>query len=216
MALLVSTVKTQFGLLKRDITDVSNDTFVQWCRFVNDYVYRYLIDIAPNEYWSTSTITTTSGTSAYALPSDFRDMSVSGGGIYCVDDNSNVLDTRLALTNYGAREKGYYISGSNIVMTPEPTQTETYSLRYIPENTVIDAVTDYFTIDTLSTGAEIIPERYLDYLIKALDVYYNYWDEQPGAESLSDQRFVRSLNELAQAIRPEGGMYSLPEQTFFY
>jgi hypothetical protein len=82
-------------------------------------------------------------------------------------------------------------------------------LRYIPNNTAIDALTDYFTVDTTSGGVEIIPDEYLNYVIKALDVFYTQWDETSGAESLADFRFTRVLNEIIDNIRKEPDAHQL-------
>lgn len=216
MALQVSAVQTQYGYRKKDISDISDALFILWCREINDFTYRYMIDVNPTKYLSTQTISVTSGTSSYALNSDFRDATTFGCGLYKTDSNGNPLDERLPVTGYGSQTLGYYFSGSSLIITPTPTASETYKLRYIPNNTIIDATADYFTVDTLSTGTDIIPERYLEYVLNALDVRYAIWDDVPEDEAIADQRFVRSLNELAQAIKPDGEAYSMPEFTYNY
>jgi hypothetical protein len=192
MAILVSTARTEFEKLKRDITDVSTGTFTSWCDYLNDFIYRKLSATDPERFILTQAYSSVSATpfQTSALPAAFKNISPEGTGFYIVE-----------------RDRGFYISGTDVVFTE--VDGEDILLRYIPNNTAIDALTDYFTVDTTSGGVEIIPDEYLNYVIKALDVFYTQWDETSGAESLADFRFTRVLNEIIDNIRKEPDAHQL-------
>lgn len=197
MAIQVSTLQTEYALLKQDISDVSGSTFVAWCRYVQRFIYRKLVKEDPERFIATQNYTYSSG--SQALPVDFRDIRELGTGLFKLD-NGSLTTHQLPITNVGSKSAGFYISGDSIVFTGEG-DNETYTLRYIPTITAIDDANDYFTTDTLITGTEIVPEEYMDYLLAALDVWYSIWDSDTPSEALSDQRFVRALNELLEEIR---------------
>ena len=211
MAIQLLTARTSLENLKKDISDVPSGTFLQWCQFISDQVYRSLIATDSERWIQETTISVTAGTETYALPVDFRDISAYGCGLYLIDTNGKNQEQRLTRTNFGFPEVGYYISGANIVLTPNPVVDTSYRLRYIPKGPVFSSVSDYFTIDKLSTGAEIVPDEFLIYLRNALDAQYGAWDEDVGAEGLSDQRFVRAMDELIRNVRREPDAYGLPD-----
>lgn len=213
-ALQVQDAYDAFGRLKRDITDVSLATFKEWCDYLNKFAYRYLVGIDPERFISSSTVSVSAGTSSYSLPADFRSMQAMGTGLFDVDDNG--VAKTLALTGFGSANKGYYVSGSNVVLTPNPTQSATYTLRYTPDVTTIDDMTDYFTVDTTNTGNIILPSEFKEYVVKALDVFYNQWDEEVGMESFADARFTRALTELAQTYKRTPGVYGLDDYSIYY
>lgn len=188
---------TSFQRLKKDISDVPQATFIEWCDYLNQFVYRELESTDPERYIIEYTLTTNPGQQAYSLPGDFRDVTQWGTGIYQTDQRGVRLETRLARTGFGSQTLGYYIKGSSLYLTPIPRISYVYILRYIPLNASLTSLSD-------STQ---IPTEYLNYVIKALDVFYNQWDEQPDAEGLSDSRFARVLDELIRAIRKESDSY---------
>lgn len=205
MAITVATLRTDLQLLKRDITDVSGDTFIKWCDYVNKFIYRKLIGTDPERLMQTQDYTVTESPNTQALPSGFRDINTYQSGFYYIDENNELTERRLARTGPGQRELGYYISGSNVTFTGF-NSTENYRLRYIPEVSEITATTDTFDI----------PDEFNEYLLMAVDVLYNIWDEQPGAESLSDARFIRELDEFILNTRKEPGAYNMPDFSYIF
>ena len=185
----------------KDITDVPQATAIQWMDFIQQQIYRMVIAVDPERYIKTITFPVTSGVSTYALPADFRSIDTYNTGLFLTDGNGNALDVRLPQVNFGSQSQGYYITGNNIVITPNPPMNQTYQLRYIPTVAHLYNLGDYFTIDKTSTGAPTIPGEYERYLVEALVTLYATWDEDAGAEALSDQRFVRAMDELLDAIR---------------
>jgi len=194
MAILVSSAKTSLENRKRDISDVSDSVFIEWCNFINDFYYRTVNGIDPGRNLTTDTISVVSGTETYALPSDFNNMQVVGSGLYDLDGNSDPIESsRLTLTGYGAAVNGYYISGSNVVLTPQPSATNTLTIRYIPDLTAL----------TATSNSLQIPDEYRLYVINAIDVLYTLWDEDKNSEVFADARFSRSLDELAKNINQQ-------------
>jgi len=131
-----------------------------------------------------------------------------GCGVFEVDDNGDDTTNQVPMTEIGSIVQGYYINGGNIVFTGI---TGTYQVRYVPDITTIDALTDYFTLDTSISGVEIIPSDYTDFLMKALDVMYDQWDENVGMEGIADARFVRLLDEFARNINRSPAVYGLDD-----
>ena len=200
MAITVAEARTALLNLKRDLSDVSDATFIEWCNHINRYAYHQMSGIDPERFISSSTINVVSGTSSYSLPADFESIQAFGTGLYYVDDNGDDTEKRRPLTSFGSQTYGYYVTGSAVVLTPEPEDTETYKLRYIPKITALTATTDSL----------VIPDEYLLLVVDALDALYSKWDEDSGAEVLADQRYTRALNDLALNIKRGPMIASLP------
>jgi len=216
MAIQVSTAYTAFDEHKRDVTDVPLGTFYRWCDFVNKHAYRKLKGVDPERYINgATTFTVTTNPQTSALPATFRDIREKECGFFYIDSEGLDTETRLTKVSFGSRSKGYYINGTNVVFTGIES-SEQYRLRFLPKITTIDAATDYFTLDTAIGGAEIIPDEFLEYIVKAVDVLYDQWDEEIGAESYADARFVRIMDELASHFKKEPDAYSLPDSTLNY
>jgi len=213
----VQTIYDRFSRFKKDISDVSNDLFFDWCDQINKYVYRKLLGIDTQRFITSQSYTFSAGTTAYALPATFKSTKEYGCGLFHVNDDNLQTDQAMTYTGFGSGDVGYYFEGGNINITPSNFNfTKTYTLKYIPKQTAIDALTDYFTLDTTQTGKEIIPDEYEDYVIKALDVLYNQWDENPGSESLSDFRFTRVMDEMLADIKQSPNFYNLPDNSTMY
>ena len=112
-------------------------------------------------------------------------------------------DYRLPITGYGSRKLGYYLEGSTIVFTDygnEPGNTSVptivdkeYVMKYLPNAPLFSSADDYITVDGTANTAQIVEDQHLEYMVKAMDVLYGQWDNDPMSESLADQRFVRAL-----------------------
>lgn len=212
-AIRLSDAQTALENQLKDISDVSSAIFLQWCQFLSDFVYNVVSDIDPERYITEYTLSVSSGTSSYALPSDFMNIMEFGTGLYVQNSNGTNSNTRLPLTGFGQSVDGYYISGSNIILTPTPQASRTLILRYIPESPSYTALTDYFTLNKLSTGKQILPGEYLQYVQQALVVLYQIWDEMPGDEAYADARFVRALDDLTRNINRPPLVFGLPDFT---
>ena len=214
-AITLQTARNAFGRLKKDITDVSQSDFVDWCNFVSRFAYREIVGADPERFVSTSSYTVSAAPSTQALPADFENIQPLGCGVFEVDNDGKDTIYQLARTGFGRRDPGYYITGTNIVFTGID-DSKTYKMRYIPTTTDFSALTDYFTHDGTVTGNIIIDSYYLNYLVKALDVFYTQWDEVPNDEILADARFSRVLDELIRNIRKEPNALDLPDLSLIY
>jgi hypothetical protein len=214
MSLQVQTAYNAFGRLKRDISDVPLATFNEWCDFVNKFAYRKLIETDPERFLSSTTYTVTTYPQTESLPADFKNILPEGAGFFVRDSNGDDTTRELARTGFGSNVAGYYLSGDNLIFTG--MDSGTIVLRYIPTQTQITALTDYFTVDATITGTEIILEEYLDYAVKAIDVLYTQWDDDVSSESFADARFVRVLNEMIEGFRKDPDVYGLQDFTHNY
>jgi len=211
MAIQLSEAFASFSRLKKDVSDINSAIFIEWCDFINKFAYRIVTAIDPERYITAYTLTALTGNNSYTLPTDFRDIKEWGTGIYINTPTGSITEGRLARTNFGSQIRGYYISGNNIILTPTPVRNETYTLRYIPKVTALTLIDQYFTQDGTTSGKEVIPDEYMMYVRSALDAQYTVWDEEVGAESYADARFVRSLDELARNLRKESAVYGMPD-----
>lgn len=213
MALLLSTVKTQYGLFKKDISDVGSADFLQWTNFIGEQVYDAVKGTDPERFVDTSnTYTVSADPQTTALPSDFGDISSWDMGFFSVNSStSKVSDRRLVRTGPGDGRPGFYVTGNTNVIFTGINDSSQYNLRYLPTRTDATDVTEYFTLDGTSSGAPLIPDGKLQYLLKALDVLYTQWDEVPQDEILADQRFMRQLDQLILNVRREPDAYGLSD-----
>lgn len=202
--LLVSDVKTVFTRFKKDLTDVSNSTFIDWCDWINKFAYRHLLGVDAERFIEESTITSTVGQEWAYLPNDFRDIQRFGCGLY---DYTNSLRSPVTypITNPNSNITGFYVKNDRLYFTPTPQDAHVYMLRYVPNEPEIDELTDYFIAP--------LDSRYMKYLIGALDVMYNEWDESVPEEGIADQRFVRLLDELSRNVKQMPAVYCLDDFT---
>ena len=190
--MLASEAQTELGYDLKDITDVPTATYLKWCDYLNKYAYRALSQQDVERWITTSSYTASNSPSTQALPADFRDIVPYGTGFFEINSAGEQTDVRLTGTSFGSTDKGFYITGTNVVFTGIESST-VYTLRYIPSISAITALSDSF----------VIPDEYNLNVLNALKTRYFVWDEDPSGESFSDARFVRSLNELMDMIRKE-------------
>jgi hypothetical protein len=213
----LSTLLTQFGLYKKDISDVSDDLFIQWINNIADYLYGKLADLTPESFMVDYNFTVSSSVQTLSLPVDFEGMIGKETGIFYLDSAGVVTNRTLPYSGVGRTTPGYYRVRSTLYFTPNPWGgSQSFVLRYSPSRTRFTATTDYFTLDTLVGGIEIVGDRFTEYLIKAIDVQYDQWDEDPGAEGLADIRYVRALDELLEKIKPTPAVYSISDPSNSY
>jgi len=191
----------QFALYKKDVSDVSQADFLSWCNQINRFAYRLIADIDPERIIVSTGYSTTSSDvpSVQALPDDFKTIQPWNTGFFMTDNNGNIINQRLILTSPSSQLWGYYIQGTNVVFTSP--QTQNYILRYIPRVAEITSISDDLCL----------PDEYMEYVIKALDVFYSQWDEDYTAEGIADQRFVRVMQEFSDDIRKTPMAFDMPD-----
>ena len=170
--------------------NISDTLFWDWLNKINHYFYRRIIEINPEDYIQETTINLVPGTTSYALPSTFKTISQYGCGIFLVNDEGTQTDRQLNQMRFGDNTMGYRINGTTLNLTQDPNTSQTYTVRYLATIAEIDEDSD-----TL-----LIPEEYKDYLMNAIDMFYEIWTNDPNAEALSDQRFVRAMDELLRTV----------------
>ncbi len=188
----------------KDIADVPQATFIQWCDFVNKFTYRFILGVDPDRFIKVLPFNIIAGQDTYPLNDDFRDMSTWNTGFFITSvqgDTVTTLSQRLPLSGPGNGYGGYFISRGNFVFTPMPVQNNILTERYVVNQATLSSIDQYFTIDGTPDGIAIIPEEYMMYVVNALADQYAIWDEEPSAESYADARFQRTLDELCDNIR---------------
>lgn len=214
----VQTAYDSLLALKKDLSDVPQATFIQWCDFINKFLYRFILGSDPGRFLKEYQFTSAPSVTTYALPTDFRDVAHFGSGIFYWDANNDVpSNMMLARTGYGATQTGYFIQGTNLRLTPHTWNSDQqFVLRYCPVNETIQYMGDYFSLDRTASSSAIIPSEFLDMLVNVLDVRYSMWDEVPDQESLADARYSRTLTEFAKEICKEAGQYFVEDVSVYY
>lgn len=172
---------------------------------VNDYIdralgsaHRVLTDVLPDvRILSSTTVTTASGTSLYALPADFdhlisADLSANGVKSWIV---AYEMHERAALTDPAVTYTGipftYRLRGSNIEYLPTPSGIYTSTLWYVPDATQF--ASDVQLYDTIS--------RLDDYLIAYAARFIAVRDGNMGLVSTCAQLLAEFREELEKAAR---------------
>lgn len=120
-----------------------------------------------------------------------------GAPVYTINTNN-----RLGETGFGRADEGFYLNRSDLVFTG--ASEKSFVFRYIPQPFSFTDTDEYFTLNGESTGIVLVEDRHLDYLAKAIDVYYEQWDGNnvdTEKESTSDFRMVRALGEILSSIK---------------
>jgi hypothetical protein len=216
-AILISDLEDRLEYQLKDTSDVPAATFLYWIQNMSDTIYRSLVKEDPERFITDYTVTVTAGTNSYALPSDFMHVQSLGCGLYEPDSDGNATDRRFTLTGYGSSTTGYYINNTNLILTPpDYPNSDSLTLRYIPNPPTYTATTEYLTLDKLATGKQIIPDQYMNFAEKALEVLYFQWDEDPNNESLADLRYTNVWNDLLANIRKEPSAFAMPDISLSY
>lgn len=92
---------------------------------------------------SSTTITVTSGTAEYALPSGFSDvLSLTGDDSNDSEIENIALSNAIAYGNDSANTVKYYLRGSYIGLVPTPTSNTTYTLYYLQKTSTLTSYYD--------------------------------------------------------------------------
>ncbi len=200
-AITVQEAYDQFALWKKDISDVSQNTFIQWCNFLNKFYYRLVRGVDPSRFISTASYSTVvaDGPDSQDLPEDFASIKEWGTGFWLLDNNNNITGTRLVLTGPSNIAYGYYIQNDQVIFTLPMTRN--YTLRYLALPVALTSMDDDLLIDF----------EYIEYVVKAIDVLYAGWDEDPAAEGLADQRLTRIMADMTANISKVPEAYDMPD-----
>ena len=181
--------------VRKDISDLGNSQKLRIVNYIEEKLRDVWVQADPPYWFSTETISVVSGTSSYARASDYETDNVNNGGIYGTDDDSEPTGRPLTMTRYGSSTTGQYRDGTNIVFTPEPTQSDTYKHRYIALRTPTTALTE----------SSVLPAKYAELWRDAALVAYDVWDEDYSSEPIDDARFARILNSFEKMIPQSPG-----------
>lgn len=181
--------------VRKDISDLGTSQRLRIANYIEDKLYDVWWQADPTLWFSTETISVVSGTSSYARASDYMTDNVNNGGIYETDEDGNAANRPLRRTRYGSTDVGEYRDSTNIIFTPDPTQSDTYKHRYIPIRTQNSATTE----------DSIIPDRFKELWRDAALVAYDVWDEDYNAEPIDDVRFARILKIFEKLIPQSQG-----------
>jgi len=198
--------RTMFEEMFNDsMPDVSDALFYRWLNFINRTSYRNFINIDPERYMSEYSISVLVDTNYYDLPADFKNIQPFSAGLYTVDDQGNITDTRLPETSVGSSTRGFYLGNRKVYVTPIPKDTETLILRYIPKLGTITEDDDSMVLD----------KEYEEFLQHAIDKFFYYWDRDNNSEVFADQRYSRALDELLEDFSQKPSVASLPELSLY-
>jgi len=200
--------KNSFQRLKKDISDVSDTLFVEWCQYIVNYLYDQIVGTTDDRLRKSYSFSFSSGASTITLPTDFDAINVGGTGVFLTDTSGNVVSA-LTKTSFGSTEYGYYLDGNSLVITGAPYTSQAAILRYVGDAPVFSALTEYFSSDKTLTGTPIFKDADLEGIVRALDVQYCIWDEDISMEALADQRFVRALSQILSRARRTVETYNL-------
>lgn len=201
MAITAQNARDKLEERLSDLADIDEPTFLTWCDSINKTFYRELSQTDPERVISTQDYTISTNPETEALPVSFRDITANGCGFFKMDTTGYFSEYQLVRTGFGSRDRGYWISGTNVIFTGYDSST-TIKLRYIPTVTTISTMTG-------ATGTFSVPDEYMDYIKELLVVLYSITDEKPNQEAMADQRFLNLRDELLETIRKEPMVYSL-------
>jgi len=202
------TVQQAVNILERHydraIGEVSDELYYDWLNDLNYMVYSMLSNVDLAKYISNTNYALVDGTSSYSLPSDFKHIKTSGiggdkgCGLYYTNDGT-ATDRLLERTGFGSLRSGYYLEGSNIVITPTPSQSSTITLRYMPLLNRLEALTDQMLISREDITA----------VMNWLDKSYGQWNLDVFKENSGDQRFANGLLRLIGNATRESLIFTL-------
>lgn len=199
MAITLQVIKDRMQRRLGDINNVSNELLYDMATDLNQFLYRTYFGLDPEKFITSTSFSIPAASMPYtaALPAGFRDVQEAGTGFFVQDTNGANTTMQLGVTGFGAIVPGYYFSGSNVVFTGI-SQATTVILRYIPVLSDLTSLNSTF----------IVPDEFKDLVLEGMILAY-YKNKEDPREGLSDQRFVRLLEEFETAKKgPE--VYGLP------
>ena len=134
---------SELRLLAQQRADMENSQFItndEWRRMINRgyaELYDLIVTSANSEdyFLKSSTISLTSGTATYDLPTDFyksRGVDLNTGGAKVPLRRYNFAERNAGGLYSVASDMRYHIQGNSIVFNPEPASSDTVTIFYIP------------------------------------------------------------------------------------
>lgn len=176
----VQQIVDQVQILVQD-PDHALATEAQYVSFISDEytrLYAAYVQAEPDRFRTETTISGITGTSAYALPSDWL-------ATIAVDYVSGSVREPLARLQENDRNRytlsvgpsrAYRVIGTNVVLYPTPLTGQSYTHIYLPTATALSAV-------GTSIDCRLGHERYLQFcvariLLNAENTYDGRWDDE--------------------------------------
>ena len=113
-------------------------------------------------------------------------------------DRSNEL---VAYTGDGFQTEGYYEEGSNLVITPKPTETDVIYDKYMPKLTAFTALTESFVDIPYAEG------KYLELIRDLLFIQYEVFNRNGYNEQQATIRANDVLQDFFGTINTESKVY---------
>ena len=151
---------SELRLLAQQRADMENSQFItadEWRRMINRgyaELYDLIVTSANSEdyFLKSSTISLTSGTATYDLPTDFyksRGVDLNTGGAKVPLRRYNFAERNAGGLYSVASDMRYHIQGNSIVFNPEPASSDTVTIFYIPSPSKFQE----YTVTAIGRGA---------------------------------------------------------------
>lgn len=176
-----------------DLPDLGADEFLDFANRFNQEVYVYLYNANTKEYRVKQTITTVVDQEVYTISGDIDNVRPISCGLIPKNCEQSLLET-----DEDSKQRGFYIIGNTVGITPKPTTVENFTFRYIP---VLPQLTLY-------TDTTVIDERYSQFIKDSLNISFYEWSKD-GREIGSSQRVRSSFNEFVRRIPKQPKNYVL-------
>lgn len=156
-------------------------TEAQYVSIINDEharLYAYYVAAEPDRYRTEATITGVSGTSAYALPSDW--LATIGVDFVSGSVREKLYRLQESDRNLYAQQTGqaraYRVIGTNVVLYPTPLTGESYTHIYIPTAPVLSSTAT--SIDCRLGHDKWLQMCVARTLLKTEESYDGRWDDE--------------------------------------
>jgi len=195
MALM--TAQDMRNLLERSQEDtlptLEDNTFLDFADWFNQEVYPYLYNVNPEDYITEQIINVIAGTDTYAITGDLDNIKTKGCGLY--EENK---DYSLPETKYNSIVKGFYLKGTNLILTPEPALDDTLTFRNVQVVATLTAMSDITLID----------KRFSAFIKDSINTSFYEWSDN-GKEIGSSQRVQSSFRQFVRRIQKSHNIYTL-------
>lgn len=191
----------------KNIGDVTPTDQLRMANIVDEQIRDEIASAAPERVITSTNLSIISGTSSYSLPSDFENINIEETGLFKLDSNGKV-EEELTQTEFGSTQYGYYIDGSNVIITPEPTDSYTITLKYLPERTELTAVSDIFSVPNAKKYREVVRQGLL--------VEYYHFKRRFDLKQFAEIDYRATMDDLIDKIQQNPKVSSLPETSISF
>jgi len=200
---------TELRTLTRQRADMENSQFVtdtELTRYLNNSwgeLYNLIVENFNEDYYTTSsTISLSSGTDSYSLPSDFYKLR--GVDLVVTSTESVPLRrynwsqrTRNSLTVY-ARDYRYRVQRKSIVFTPTPSTSDSVKLFYIPSPRKLESVTPSAVTRGTTTTYTVSSHSFVaDDVVNVSGFLADDYNSQQTVQSVTSTTIVTDLDSSA-------------------